>query len=201
MCSELGLLAVNTEAARAILQGTYTVPTETDEYTREFLNTIQASAPRDPHLQISCEITKKDFQQYWKKTKECTSSSISGLHYGHYKAASSNDTLSEIHALMTELAVTGASPLARWEMGLSCMLEKAAGVIKVKKLWAILLPHFNFCNSLMFAGQMVHQAEANECIPLECYGSQENHEAVDVAVNQHLIADILRQKRIPGAVA
>jgi hypothetical protein len=56
---------------------------------------------------------------------------------------------------MTELAVTGASPLACWEMGLSCMLEKAAGVIKVEKLWAILLMEadFNFCNGLiMFAG-------------------------------------------------
>jgi hypothetical protein len=193
MRSELGFLAVNTEAARAILQGSYTVPTETNEYTREFLNTIQASSPRNPQLQISCVITKEDFQQYWKKTKERTSSSISGLHYGHYKATSSHDTLSEIHALMTELAVTGASPLARWEMGLSCMLEKATGVIKVEKLRAILLMEadFNFCNGLMFAGRMMHQAKANERIPLECYGSCKNHEAVDVAVNQHLIADIL----------
>jgi hypothetical protein len=172
MRSKLGLLAVNTEATRAILQGTYMVPAETNEYTREFLDTIQVSAPRDPHLQITCKITKEDFQQYWKKTKERTSSSISGLHYGHYKAASSNDTLSEIHALMTELAVTGASLLARWEMGLSCMLEKAAGVIKVEKLWAIILMEadLNLCNSLIFAGRMMHQAKANERIPLECYG-------------------------------
>jgi hypothetical protein len=49
---------------------------------------------------------------------------------------------------MTELAVTGASPFARWEMGLSCMLEKTAGVIKVEKLQAILLMEadFNFFN-------------------------------------------------------
>jgi hypothetical protein len=132
MRSELGLLAVNTEAAHAILQGTYTVPAKTDEYTREFLNTIQASSPHDPQLQISCVITKEDCQRYWRKTKERTSSSISGLHYGHYKVASSHDTLSKIHALMTKLAVTGGSPLAHWEMGLSCMLEKAAGVIKVE---------------------------------------------------------------------
>jgi hypothetical protein len=203
MLSELGPFAVNTAAAQAILQGTYTFPAETDEYTREFLNTIQASAPRDPRLRISCEITKEDFQKYWKKTKERTSSSISGLHYGHYKAAASNDTLSEIHALMTELAVTGASPFARWEKGLSCMLEKKAGVIKVDKLRAILLMEadFNFFNGLMFAGRMMHQAEANERIPLECYGSRKNHEAVEIAVNRRLIADILRQKRIPGAIA
>ena len=203
MFSELGPFAVNTAAAQAILQGTYTFPADTDEYTQEFLNTIQASAPRDPRLRISCEITKEDFQKYWRKTKERTSSSISGLHFGHYKAAAANDTLSEIHALMTELAVTGASPFARWEKGLSCMLEKKAGVIKVDKLRAILLMEadFNFFNGLMFAGRMMHQAEANERIPLECYGSRKNHEAVEIAVNRRLIADILRQKRIPGAIA
>jgi hypothetical protein len=95
-------------------------------------------------------------------------SSISGLHDGHYKAAASNDTLSEIHALITKLADTGASPLARWEMGLSCMLEKTAGVIKVEKLQAILLMEadFNLCNGLMFAGRMMHQAKLNARIPL-----------------------------------
>jgi hypothetical protein len=123
MLSELGLLAVNSDAARAIIQGTYTIPAKVDDYTHKFLNTIQACAPLDPTSRISCAITKEDFQAYWRKTKERTSSSSLGLHYGHYKAAASDDFLSEIHALMMELAVTGASPLARWEMGLSCMIE------------------------------------------------------------------------------
>jgi hypothetical protein len=203
MLSELGPMAVNTDAARAILQGTYTIPAEVDAYTNEFLNTIQACAPPDPTSRISCAITKEDFQAYWRKTKERTSSSISGLHYGHYKAAASDDFLSEIHALMTELAVTGASPLSRWETGLSCMIEKVAGVIKVEKLRAILLMEadFNFFNGLMFAKRMMHQAEERARIPLECYGSRKNHEAIDVAVNRRLISDLLRQKRIPGAVA
>jgi hypothetical protein len=113
MSSELGSLANNTAAARAILQGTYTIPEGTNLYTREFLNMIQACAPRDPRLRLSCEITKEDFQQYWRKPRERTSSSISGLHYGHYKAAATDDTLSKIHALLTELAVTGASPFTR----------------------------------------------------------------------------------------
>jgi hypothetical protein len=110
MSSALGPFAVNTAVAHAILQGTYTVPGDTDAFTKEFLLTLQAYAPRDPRHRISCEITKEDFQQFWKKTKERTSSSISGLHYGHYKAAATNDLLSEIHALMMELAVTGACP-------------------------------------------------------------------------------------------
>jgi hypothetical protein len=134
MSSALGPFTVNTAAAHAILQGTYMVPGDTDAFTKEFLLTLQANAPRDPRHRISCEITKEDFQQFWKKTKERTSSSISGLHYGHYKAAATDDLLSEIHALMTELAVTGACPFDRWQKGLSCMLEKTPGVIKVDKL-------------------------------------------------------------------
>jgi hypothetical protein len=174
-----------------------------DAYTHEFLDTIQACNPPDPTTRISCAITKEDFQAYWQKTKECTSSSISGLHYGHYKAAASDDFLSEIHALMMELVVTGAIPLAHWEMGLSCMIKKVAGIFKVEKLWAILLMEadFNFFNGLMFTKCMMHQVEAKDWIPLECYGSRQNHEAIDVAVNQRLIADLLWQKQIPGAVA
>jgi hypothetical protein len=144
------------------------VPAEKDDYTRDFLQTIQASAPLDPQLQLSCEITMEDYQHYWEKPKERTSSLISGLHYGHYKAAGTDDTLRKIHALMTELVVTGASPFARSEMGLSCMLEKTAGVIVVEKLRAILLMEadFNFFNGLMFAGRMMHQAKLHESIPM-----------------------------------
>jgi hypothetical protein len=127
MSSALGPFAIDTVAAWALLQGTYVLLAETDDYTREFLQTIQAGAPLDPQSQLSCEITKEDFQRYWKKPRERTSSSISDLHYGHYKAAATDDTLSKIHALMTELAVTGASSFARWEMGLSCMLEIRPG--------------------------------------------------------------------------
>jgi hypothetical protein len=123
-----------------------------------------------------------------------------GLHFSHYKAAATNDALSEIHALFTELAITGESPFSRWESGLSCMLEKTAGVIKVDKLRAILLMEadFNFFTGLMFASRMMHQAEQFGRIPLECYGSRKTHEAIKVAINWHLIADILRQNISPA---
>jgi hypothetical protein len=61
MRSAFGSFAVDTDASRAILQGTYAVPAEADDFTREFLNTIQANAPLDPQLRLSCEITKEDF--------------------------------------------------------------------------------------------------------------------------------------------
>jgi hypothetical protein len=200
--SELGYLGI-TAAARQILAGTYVPPPGVDTITRQFLSALKASAPLDPANRISCEITRQDFQQHWRRAKERTSSSLSGLHYGHYKAAATSNYLSEIHALMTELAVTGGTPFERWQSGLSVMLEKKKGVIQVDKLRAILLMEadFNFYNGLMFAKRMMERAELNNWIPREIYGGRKNHEAIEVAMNRRFLADITRQRRTPLAIA
>ena len=143
LCHALGFLGTSV-TVRQILADTYIPLPGIDAITREFLLSLKASGPLDPANRISCEITRQDFQQHWRKSRERTSSSLSGLHYGHYKAAAQSDLLSEMHAIMTELAVTGGAPLARWESGLSVMLEKMKGVIQVDKLRAILLMEADF---------------------------------------------------------
>jgi hypothetical protein len=70
-----------------------------------------------------------DFQNYFK-AKEQTSSSISTLHFGHYKAVCKNDTLSEMHSVFVDFAMNlGFSP-KQWKQGLTVMLKKKQGVIK-----------------------------------------------------------------------
>jgi hypothetical protein len=94
----------------------------------------------------------KDFQDYWKKAKERTSSSILTLHFGHYKAVSKNETLCKMHSVFVDIAVNlGFSP-TRWQRGLTVMLEKKKGVILVDKLCAILLMEadFNYANKTVF---------------------------------------------------
>ena len=95
---------------------------------------------------VSTKVSRLDFQQYWSKAKERTASSISGLHFGHYKAAATSDFLSSVHAMAIESAFNRGYPLHRWTRGLSCMLEKEEGVVRVDKLRAILLleADFNF---------------------------------------------------------
>jgi hypothetical protein len=70
--------------------------------------------------------------------EECTSLSLSSLHFGHYKAAIHNDKLSEMHSIFIDMIAlnSGYSP-KRWQKGLTVMLEKKQGVILVSKLWAI----------------------------------------------------------------
>jgi hypothetical protein len=185
LCSELGYLGT-TDAAHQILASTFIPPLGVDAITREFLVALQATTPLDPSNCISCKIIHHDFQQHWRKAREHTSSSLSGLHYGHYKAAADSNYLSEVHALMTELAVIGGAPfLWWWQSGLSVMLKNQKGVHRINNLRAILLMEadFNFYNGLMFAKRMVDRAEQNSWIPQEIYGRRKNHEAIEVALN------------------
>eukprot|EP00956_Cyclotella_meneghiniana_P035079 scaffold111156_cov136-Cyclotella_meneghiniana.AAC.1 len=64
-------------------------------------------------------LTVPEFQDYWKKAKERTSSSYSGRHFGHYKAASKDDFLSALHTGNINLATHRGRPLDRWRKGVT----------------------------------------------------------------------------------
>ena len=116
---------------------------------------------------VDITVTKEDYQYFWQRIKERTSSSFSGIHYGHYKACSHSDLLSEIQALKLSLVTrTGTAP-ERWSRGLNVMLEKLAGVALVTKLRAILLMEadFTFHNRIIFAKRMLDNAQAHDIIP------------------------------------
>ena len=84
---------------------------------------------------------------------------MSGVHYGHYKAAIQ-------HRLSTEILVQHLTVIARsgippesWSVGLQVMLEKIAGVCLVKKLWAIQLyeADFNCYNQFVFGNEAMQK--------------------------------------------
>ena len=122
---------------------------------------------------------------------------MSGLNFGHYKAASASTNLSNIHALMTHIAFNNVSPYDRWTKGLLVMLQKEAGVIRVNKLRAILLMEadFNFGNKLIFSKRMVEKLETQNRLPQKQFGSRKEHCAIKFVFNSRLIADLVRQKR------
>ena len=65
--------------------------------------------------------------------------------------------LSEIHAMMTEMAMKGGFAYSRWKEGLSVMIPKIPGARTVYKLRAILLfeGDFNWANKVIFVDRMV----------------------------------------------
>jgi hypothetical protein len=126
-------------------------------------------------------------------------SSLSTLHFGHYKAVIDEAKLCEMHAVF---AVNSGYSLKRWQKGLTVMLEKKQGVILVNKLRAILLMEadFNFANKTIFGHCMMHCAEERNEIAKECAGSHQHHDATDVTLNCHLYCDIAHQKKYLAAI-
>ena len=187
MSNKLGYLA-DTPFAESVLNGTFNKDPHLDDYTNTFLAMI---GDRTNMPQIPISVTCTDFQDYWKGCREKTSSSMSGRHFGHYKAASFSNYLSEIHASMGHITLHSGTYLSRWTKGLSVMLEKIEGVIRVDKLRAILLMEadFNFYNKLIFGHRMILKLELHNRFPLELYGSRGNMSADKIAVNRRLVID------------
>ncbi len=74
--------------AKAIIRGTYEIPIDLNPATAMILKEIGMLGIKIVNGN-SNEIIKtlEDFKRFWKKVNEFTSSSMSGVHYGHYKAS------------------------------------------------------------------------------------------------------------------
>ena len=84
--------------------------------------------------EVNIVVTKEDFQYYWQKAKERTSSSFSHVHFGHYKIAAKSEYLFRIHALKLSLIARSRCTPVRWKQCLAVILEKIADIAIVTKL-------------------------------------------------------------------
>ena len=202
LCTDLGFLAI-TDQADAILNGTYQAPEGTHPGTIAMLQRISEVAATLRHRPVQVTISKEDFKKYWRGSKETTSSSYSGLHFGHSKAAASDDWLTENHAMFIQLICQTGTHLTRWSTGLTVMLEKIAGNFRVDKLRAILLMEadFNFANKLLFGSRLMRQAEDHDVLPRENYGSRHDHCSIEIALARLLFFDLVRQRKVSAALA
>jgi hypothetical protein len=127
LCGQFGYSATS-PTARSVLDGMYEFPPEMDAATRELFEEIAHNRGMVPLDLVNGLISRERWQQRWKKVKEDTSSSQSGLHFGHYIAGTDCDYISQFHALRVLLALKKGIALERWSKGLSVMLEKMFGV-------------------------------------------------------------------------
>lgn len=130
---------------------------ELDRATSEILLEVATLWCANPANSISTTITPQDWAHYWQHAYEDTSSSVSGLHFGHYKSSATSLYLSHFHVAKTTTALHMGRPYNRWKHGVTVMLKKELGVNLVLKLWVILLMEadFNAANKLMFRNRML----------------------------------------------
>ena len=163
--------------AQQILEGTYEYPPDLDPATRLLFEEAAATYATLSPTEIATYVTPDDFQQFWQHTREHTGSSYSGLHFGHYIAASFCPDLSLLHVAKLSICARNGVSLACWGQGLTVLLEKILGNVFVHKLRAICLleADFNWWNKLIFAKRMMQQAVQEGAIPQECFAKKHSH--------------------------
>jgi hypothetical protein len=192
----------NTPSGDAVLNGTYTAHLSGQEGTHSIFRAISEIRSRVPANSIPHIINREAWQQAWKKKKESTSSSHSGLHFGHYISGADSDLISDLHALKCSIALHHGIALSRWKFGLCVMLEKSPGVRLISKLRAILLMEadFNAANKILFGQRMLHNTRKYNLMPDEIF-SEKQRMADDGILSKVLFYDISRQLRAPAALA
>jgi hypothetical protein len=192
----------NTPALRAVLDGTYAAPADSDSATKELFNEIAAIHKLIPENLVSITIMPGQLMQYWKVVNEETSLSESGLHFSHYKVGSKSDIILHYHAARVTVTLAHAIQLELWSRGLSVMLEKTLGVTLVTKLRAILLMEadFNANNKFVYGVRMMNNVQGHNLMPEETFGDK-NEMAGNRTLCKTLFYDITRQAHVPAAIA
>ncbi len=125
---------VDGPVSQQILEGTYQYPLDMDLATRllfeEAVHTYKAQSPTE----IATYVTPEDFQHFWQTAREQTGSSYSGLHFGHYIAASFCPDLSLLNVAKLSICAQNGVTLACWGKGLTVLLDKILGNVFVHKL-------------------------------------------------------------------
>jgi hypothetical protein len=114
---QFGYIATS-PTAQSILDGTYNFPSNIDEATKELFVEIAQIRSINPLNSVTGIISRERWQQRWKKVKEDTPLSQSGLHFGHYIAGADCNHISQFHLLQVSLALKKGIALERWPNGL-----------------------------------------------------------------------------------
>jgi uncharacterized protein (UPF0332 family) len=177
-------------------------PGEFDQAMKELCKECALICTIIPKNSVNIKMTEEDYRAHWKQAKEETSSSFSGLHFGHYIAGIDSDYISHFHALKALLLLHHGLVLERWAQGLLVMLKKLCGCLLITKLRAMLLMEagFNGANKIVYGIRTLEQAKTHNLMPEEVF-SERNKMADDGTLTKVLTYDIIRQTQRSAGIA
>jgi hypothetical protein len=192
----------DTVAAKALLEGT--MPAEViSSLLPETVRILQTLATPTTQLPLTTDavISEEDFVSTFRSANEATSSSPSGRHIGHYKAAIKDPELVSLHAKMMSIPfMVGFAP-DRWTQVTDIMLEKDPGQPRCHRLRILALfeSDFNHSKRILMARKLSHHIEDNDMVPNMQYGSRPGRNCQSAVLQKVLSHDIVRLTRQTAA--
>jgi hypothetical protein len=139
-------------------------------------------------------ITQYNYRGHWGRATEGTSSAMSNIHFGHWKAFLQSAALVDFECRTLTLIARSGIPPERWSKGLQVLLKKTPGVSLVEKLRFILLMEGdkNAYNRMLIGYNGMRQLEDIHYIPEDQY-SKRGSTAEDSKLDNRLTLNLLRQ--------
>jgi hypothetical protein len=94
---DLGFMG-DTDCAKQILEGSYNYPLDTGIWTKKILQEAHYTFSKMSGTEIAATIITEDFQYFWQRVDERTSSSFNGITFLHEKAVALHPMLAVMHA-------------------------------------------------------------------------------------------------------
>lgn len=196
---ELVGLKGDTAYADEILKGTALLPSELDQSTLDFLEALKIPEAVLLEGAISPDIELEEHTKFWKRARESTQSSMSGLHFGFYKATTKVPKLAR--AVLDFIRYpfnTGYSP-KRFQHSLNVSLQKEPGNHYPGRQRTIHLLEANFAEGcrFIFSKRMMANAKSKHITPETQY-ARKGGKAIDGALQKVLMLDHFRMTRTAG---
>ena len=135
----------------------------------------------------------EDYVESFSKTRESTTPSPSGLHYGHYIAACESETLTTMNVIFMRTPLQVGIPLTRWTKSLYCMIQKKAKPY-INKLHIVQLyeADFNTMLKLLLGKRLMKYGKDHGLNGHQLYGSRKGKSTYDILITVRIIYDMAR---------
>jgi len=174
-----------------VLDGHFTPPPGCNPYVAQFLLAVS----RPTKLVDVAQCLTQDYCRGWQKAKETTGSSALGIHFGHYMAGTFNPEILIINATMANIPLWTGFSYDRWKKGINVMIKKSAGDFNIEKLHIILLFETDFnANNKWIGLAIMYQAECEQLLAVEQYGSHKYKSAIHQCLNKQLFYNMVQFK-------
>jgi len=182
------------EHAQDILNGTFDIDSITDNIElRDIVKAMRYDNPSNPP-NIDCSISIKQLKQGFKDANESTSSSPTGLHYGHWKSLLHDDDLFLPYGLMIIFAGKFGIPPSQWEEAVQPIIEKDPGNPKITRMRRLCLldSAMNMLFCIIFGHRMLHKASELGILSQYQFGACGGHMAIGAVFLKCISYDLCR---------